>query len=240
MLTLKTIMSQIWVGDWFVTVDLKDAYFHIQVVRQHRKFLRFTFGGKAYQYKSSSLWPGFGAEGVHKMHGYCPGPVEAPGHSCTQLPGRLAHSGPLQGVSELSQGCRPPHVRALGLRTNTKKSVLSPSQQTVFLGVHLDSVQMQGRLAPARISSLNTCLPDLGFVRQSGSEPLCITWVVPMPALVLPEFAGTSGHRCACSSLAGHAFPPVKLILAVLSRVKESGVRLLLVAPFWPSQTWFL
>ncbi len=51
MLTLKTIMSQIRVGDWFVTVDLKDAYFHIQVIRRHRKFLRFTFGGKAYQYK---------------------------------------------------------------------------------------------------------------------------------------------------------------------------------------------
>ncbi len=50
------------------------------------------------------------------------------------------------------------HVRALGLRTNTKKSVPSPSQQTVFLGVHLDSIQMQARLAPARISSLNTCL----------------------------------------------------------------------------------
>ncbi len=50
------------------------------------------------------------------------------------------------------------HIRALGLRLNTKRSVLSPSQQTVFLGVHLDSVQMQARLAPARISSLNTCL----------------------------------------------------------------------------------
>ncbi len=51
MLTLKTIMSQIWVGDWFVTVDLKDAYFHIQVIWWHRKFLQFAFGGKAYQYK---------------------------------------------------------------------------------------------------------------------------------------------------------------------------------------------
>ncbi len=50
MLTLKTIMSQIQVGDWFVTVDMKDAYFHIQVVRWHRKFLRFAFGVKAYQY----------------------------------------------------------------------------------------------------------------------------------------------------------------------------------------------
>ncbi len=37
--------------DWFVTIDLKDAYFHIQVIRRHRKFLQFAFGGKAYQYK---------------------------------------------------------------------------------------------------------------------------------------------------------------------------------------------
>ncbi len=48
MLTMKTIMSQIQGGDWFVTIDLKDAYFHIQVVQWHRRFLRFAFGGKAY------------------------------------------------------------------------------------------------------------------------------------------------------------------------------------------------
>ncbi len=51
MLAMKTIMSQIQGGDWFVTIDLKDAYFHIQVVQRHRSFLRFAFGGKAYQYK---------------------------------------------------------------------------------------------------------------------------------------------------------------------------------------------
>ncbi len=51
MLTIKTIMSQVQEGDWFVTIDLKDAYFHIQVIRRHRRFLRFAFGGKAYQYK---------------------------------------------------------------------------------------------------------------------------------------------------------------------------------------------
>ncbi len=51
MLMMKTIMSQIQGGDWFVTIDLKDAYIHIQVVQRHRKFLRFGFGGKAYQYK---------------------------------------------------------------------------------------------------------------------------------------------------------------------------------------------
>ncbi len=87
MLTLKTIMSQIRVGDWFVSVDLKDAYFHIQVVRRHRKVPSVRFWREGLSIQSSSLWPGFGAEDVHEMHGCCPGPVQAPGHSCTQLPG---------------------------------------------------------------------------------------------------------------------------------------------------------
>ncbi len=43
---------------------------------------------------------------------------------------------------------------------------------------------------------------DLGSVRRSRSGPLCIAGVVPMPALVLPEFPGTSGHRCVRPSLA--------------------------------------
>ncbi len=50
------------------------------------------------------------------------------------------------------------HIHSLGLRMNAKKSVLFPSQRTVFLGVHLDSVQMQARLAPARISNFTACL----------------------------------------------------------------------------------
>ncbi len=50
------------------------------------------------------------------------------------------------------------HIHSLGLRSNAKKSVLLPSQRTVFLGVRLDSVQMQARLAPARIPDLTACL----------------------------------------------------------------------------------
>ncbi len=36
--------------------SLKDTYFHIQVVQRHRKFLRFAFGGKGYQYKVLPFW----------------------------------------------------------------------------------------------------------------------------------------------------------------------------------------
>ncbi|XP_016150619.1 uncharacterized protein [Sinocyclocheilus grahami] len=50
MLMVKSILSQVQSEDWFVTIDLKDAYFHIPIVKRHRKFLRFAFEGKAYQY----------------------------------------------------------------------------------------------------------------------------------------------------------------------------------------------
>ncbi len=51
MLTVKQVVSQIRSEDWFVTIDLKDAYFHVSILPSHRKFLRFAFSGKAYQYR---------------------------------------------------------------------------------------------------------------------------------------------------------------------------------------------
>ncbi len=50
MLTINQVVSQIKSEYWFVTIDLKDAYFLISILPQHRKFLRFAFRGKAYQY----------------------------------------------------------------------------------------------------------------------------------------------------------------------------------------------
>ncbi len=49
-LTLRQVVSQIRSEDWFVMIDLKDVYFHISIFPTHRKFLRFAFGGEAYQY----------------------------------------------------------------------------------------------------------------------------------------------------------------------------------------------
>ncbi|KAI2665750.1 hypothetical protein H4Q32_022839 [Labeo rohita] len=51
MLTLKHILTCVRVQDWFVAIDLKDAYFHVSILPRHRPFLRFAFEGRAYQYK---------------------------------------------------------------------------------------------------------------------------------------------------------------------------------------------
>ncbi len=45
-------------------------------------------------------------------------------------------------------------------------------------------------------------IPDLGSVWQSGGGLLCFSRVIPVPALVLPEFPDDSGHRCVRPSVA--------------------------------------
>lgn len=37
-------------GDWFATIDLKDAYFHIPIKRNHWWFLHFGFEGKLLEF----------------------------------------------------------------------------------------------------------------------------------------------------------------------------------------------
>ncbi len=71
---------------------------------------------------------------------------------------------------------------------------------------------------------------DLFTSQESSQCPLWFSLSFPM-TLGIDTFA----HPWPNVSL--YAFPPVKLIPAVLCRVKVSGARLLLIASFWPFQT---
>ncbi len=158
MLMIKTIMSQVQEEDWFVTIDLKDAYFHIQVVHRHRIFFRFAFGGKAYQYKVLPFGLALAPRTFTKCMDAALAPLRLQGIRVLNYLDDwliLAHSRELVSRHrDIVLG----HIHSLGLRMNVKKSVLLPSQRTVFLGVRLDSVQMQARLAPARIPVFTACL----------------------------------------------------------------------------------
>ena len=50
MLTIKQLLGLVQPGDWFTTIDLNDAYFHVEIAPKHRKYLRFAFQGIAYEY----------------------------------------------------------------------------------------------------------------------------------------------------------------------------------------------
>ncbi len=71
------------------------------------------------------------------------------------------------------------------------------------------------------------------FASQESSQ--CPLWF----SLSFPTTLGIEAFANPWPNVSLYAFPPIKLIPAVLCRVKVSSARLLLIAPFWPSQSWF-
>ena len=48
--TLQSILKLVTSGCYMATVDLKDAYYSVPVAQEHRKYLRFIWRSKLYQY----------------------------------------------------------------------------------------------------------------------------------------------------------------------------------------------
>ena len=50
--TPETIRTSLQQGEWVTSVDFKDAYFHIPIQGQSRKYLRFHVQGRTYQFRA--------------------------------------------------------------------------------------------------------------------------------------------------------------------------------------------
>ncbi len=128
MITLKQILSQIRTEDWFCSLDLKDAYFHIQIAPHHRRFLRFAFEGVAYQYTVLPFGLYLAPLYFYEVHGRGSFPSETDGNPHSQLPRRLAHSGPVRGGTTFTQNPHPQPLRAPGAQGQfrQKRTVSQP------------------------------------------------------------------------------------------------------------------
>ncbi len=134
MLTVKQVVSQIRSEDWFVTIDLKDAYFHISILPSHRKFLRFAFRGKAYQYRVLPFGLTLSPRTFTKCVDAALAPLRLQGIRILNYIDDwliLAHS---EQMAVRHRDVVLAQMKELGLRLNVKKSVLSPSQRTTYRG----------------------------------------------------------------------------------------------------------
>ena len=50
--TPETLRTSLQAGEWVTSIDFKDAYFHIPVHSQSRKYMRFHLQGRSYQFKA--------------------------------------------------------------------------------------------------------------------------------------------------------------------------------------------
>ncbi len=133
MITLKQILAQIRPGDWFASVDLKDAYFHIQIAPHHSRFLRFAFEGTAYQYSVLPFGLALAPRTFSKCVDAALSPLRASGMRILNYLDDWLILAQSRGTLLSHIDSLLIHLESLGLCVNRRKSILVPSQSITYL-----------------------------------------------------------------------------------------------------------
>lgn len=185
MLRTSDVLLHIREGDWFASIDLKDAYFHVPIAPHHRQFLRFAFEGQAYEF---NVLP-FGISLAPRVFTRCVAaalaPLQAQGLRILPYLDDWLICSQSEDQARADIATVLAHVADLGLKVNFRKSSLMPSQEAVFLGMHLDSRSLRATPSQTRIRSICQLL---GHFRLGRS-------------LTLKEFQRLLGMLAAASSL---------------------------------------
>lgn len=159
MLSTREVLQAISPGNWFTSIDLKDAYFHVPIAVQHWKFLRFAFQGRHFQFRvlpfGLSLSPRVFTRVVAAALSY----LQAQGLQILPYIDDWLICAPTRAQAIQDTQTVLNHIGNLGLRVNLKKSNLVPSRDTIFLGVALNTVSMVASPSPQRVEDILGMLP---------------------------------------------------------------------------------
>ena len=171
----RSLLAMVRRGDWFTSIDLKDAFFHVPVTTRHRKYLRFCLEGECYQYTCLPF-------------GYKLSPITFSRCVKSAL-GVLLRKGIRVAwyLDDLLIMAESPelaihhtrevmeHMQYMGFNINWKKSAPWPSCQASYLGLSLDSVSMTATITRERWEAtqiaLNQCVPG-GEMRYAAVKRL--------------------------------------------------------------------
>ena len=152
--TPASVLESVRPGDFMASIDLKDAYFQIPIHPSSRKYLRFVWEGKTYQFKALC----FGLSSAPQVFTRVMAPVSVWAHQHgvrlrryldDWLISNETRDGLIQDTEWLLQLCS-----TLGIVVNHEKSNLEPSQRVSYLGMLLDTVESKAFPVQKRISRL--------------------------------------------------------------------------------------
>ncbi len=106
------------------------------------------------------------------------------------------------------------------------------SRHPVEAGAEAREMDASPRVGEADMESFGQAQVDLFATRQTSHCPLWFSLTHPAPL-------GLDAMVQTWPRLRLYNFPPIALLPGVLERVRRDGVRLLLVALFWPGRVWF-
>ena len=129
MLTHNVLFRSIRPGDWFTSVDLQDAYFHISIYPAHRKYLRFAFRGTVYEYQTLPFGLSLAPRVFSKCVEAALNPMRASGLRVFAYLDDFLLCAPSREDAEIDTQRLVDRLHGLGFSINLSKSFLSPTQR---------------------------------------------------------------------------------------------------------------
>ena len=170
--TTTSIREAMHPGDWAASIDLSDAYFHILVHHHDRKWLRFAWGSKVFQFRALpfglSLAPWVFTRVTRELV-------------------MMAHSRGIRLraylddwliLADSKEACYSQVAfmwslcSQLGFRINAQKSEPTPARSFLFLGMEFDTVRWTVKPAPHRTDRLSQQLSHLRQAPQASARLL--------------------------------------------------------------------
>ena len=165
--TPETIRTSLQAGEWITSIDFKEAYFHIPIHSQSRKYMRFHLQGRSYQFKALPF--GLSTAPMEftvvakevKLVAFQKG-IRIHEYLDDWLVRASTHHTCLQHTQTLVTLCQE-----LGWLVNKEKSELVPKQVFNFVGYQFDLNEGKVRPTEERWQALTH------KIRSILSDPLC-------------------------------------------------------------------
>lgn len=141
-------------GCYMASVDLKQAYYMIPIAEEHRKYLKFKWEGKLFQFTSLPNGLACAPRLFTKLLKPVFATLQSEGHCC------LGYIDDTILVAQTKAECEAGVKRMievlqeLGFLINYEKSVLEPTQKLTFLGYVFDSNEMTITLGQEKVDNI--------------------------------------------------------------------------------------
>ena len=158
--TVQSVLSAIRQNDWMCSVDLKDAYLQVPIHQDSRKYLRFVTSQGAFQFRSLC----FGLSTAPQVFTRVMAPVAVILHRLgVRILRYLDDWLILAATKEQCLRARDIVLQVcsdLGIQINWDKSILTPSQETTYLGILIDSRSFTASPSPKRRDRLRSLVRE--------------------------------------------------------------------------------
>ena len=170
--TASSIREAVRPGDWGASLDLTDAYFHVPIAKADRKWLRFVWEGRVFQFVALPFGLSLAPWVFTRIARELGSVLRSMGVRLRMYLDDWLVLGDSQELCQRHMQVLLAATRQLGFQTNLEKSDLTPSQQFCFLGIAFDTVRFTVAPVQRRIDRLLSSLAALSASSHATARQL--------------------------------------------------------------------